>query len=1018
MKQSLLIKKPHGLKKEYLLELNKNLATNAKNLQNVKSDVTMRKMRSEVLSSMDRHKNDILDLILMQKEHPEYIKEVSVPFNIKVYSIEQLQVLKKESKNLSLPIVHFDATGTVVRKPDPSFKRIYFYSAVIQAPKANRIFPIFSMVSSIHDSNTIFKLFNDFRFFCEHHNFWPAFSKIVTDFSFANLHAMCKSLNRCSLSEYLNKCYELLTDSNKSYLDLIQVHLCCAHFMKMVSNDVDKISTNFEQTFYFKDLIAIAIQTYNLQDFDEYVRNLAIVMNSKFLNDYVASAMDQLSTTNSLKKRSSLQDLISNDLGIPAELEDNLEEGLHKSSPFFKRYFSILINIRENCSDSGPTNIFYNPHMYNHILNKYVPLSPLWTGLLLDEDTRLSNAPAENYFCQVKLNILDSKKNLKCSRFLRLLRKDVLALKVESDLGIPKNRLTKLYAESEQGSQERWEKKRKKVDTHFEGRFLKTFNKPKTDDPCDDLTDHQNNNYYSNNTYDENNFVNECRSFLEKISLSKFQKLRLEEMTRSQGNSQLWKEERRIRVTSSFFGRICKAKNEDSYETIVKSILCPKELNVPAVKYGLLNEDVARKTYSHKFKVNVASAGLFIHSKYPFIAASPDGLVGDSKIIEIKCPYKIRDFDPNSCDLDFLDTTNENINKKHTYYYQIQGALEITDRPQCDLVIFSKKGLKLVEVERSNDFWQGVKDKLIEFYMNHLLPRIIFPNVNLNKQQKKWVTVKSLSFFNNGLVINTNYYKKLKNEREYPVTYLENIEGTIKQITIDDYLSLNDKQQLHSFIIDHCFFLFDKTKEYQIFSVEQSSIIFGDRSDILPSFYNNIKFTKDKVAMPFEKGNHYLLILIHFEKQEFILLDPVGHENVLAGKYFKKIKEVIFRPKNINLRWNLKTESHITQTDGYNCGVYIIYFFHQVVNNLNLMDPIPNLLAYRNNLKYLLLENSSSLKNLCFYCNSIVENACFKCNCCHRVTHFKCILSQKDIDNNIAMKDRTINNICDLCRLN
>lgn len=67
------------------------------------------------------------------------------------------------------------------------------------------------MISEVHNLNAIFKLFSDFRYFCEENNCWPIFSGIVTDFSFAHIHAAYKAFNRCTLKEYLIKCYELVT---------------------------------------------------------------------------------------------------------------------------------------------------------------------------------------------------------------------------------------------------------------------------------------------------------------------------------------------------------------------------------------------------------------------------------------------------------------------------------------------------------------------------------------------------------------------------------------------------------------------------------------------------------------------------------------------------------------------------------------------------------------------------------------------------------------------------------------
>ena len=35
----------------------------------------------------------------------------------------------------------------------------------------------------------------------------------------------------------------------------------------------------------------------------------------------------------------------------------------------------------------------------------------------------------------------------------------------------------------------------------------------------------------------------------------------------------------------------------------------------------------------------VKECGLFIHPEHNFLAASPDGLIGDNCVLEIKCPY-------------------------------------------------------------------------------------------------------------------------------------------------------------------------------------------------------------------------------------------------------------------------------------------------------------------------------------------------------------------------------------------
>jgi len=47
-----------------------------------------------------------------------------------------------------------------------------------------------------------------------------------------------------------------------------------------------------------------------------------------------------------------------------------------------------------------------------------------------------------------------------------------------------------------------------------------------------------------------------------------------------------------------------------------------------------------------KLGVNILSCGLFVDKKSTFLAASPDGLIDNNSIVEIKCPASIKDFTP------------------------------------------------------------------------------------------------------------------------------------------------------------------------------------------------------------------------------------------------------------------------------------------------------------------------------------------------------------------------------------
>jgi putative phage-type endonuclease len=57
-----------------------------------------------------------------------------------------------------------------------------------------------------------------------------------------------------------------------------------------------------------------------------------------------------------------------------------------------------------------------------------------------------------------------------------------------------------------------------------------------------------------------------------------------------------------------------------------------------AMQWGLDTEPAARDRYEEITGTLVSLCGFAVHGEIPFFGASPDGLVGDDGLIEIKCP--------------------------------------------------------------------------------------------------------------------------------------------------------------------------------------------------------------------------------------------------------------------------------------------------------------------------------------------------------------------------------------------
>ena len=97
----------------------------------------------------------------------------------------------------------------------------------------------------------------------------------------------------------------------------------------------------------------------------------------------------------------------------------NLKRLKHNSP--FKLYFDSQIKNYETSSDSSDMdqdnlNEFYSPVLFK-ILRDQLYIIPLWSGIMIHDKikgysikTRLTNNPVENYFGQLKNNILQNKK--------------------------------------------------------------------------------------------------------------------------------------------------------------------------------------------------------------------------------------------------------------------------------------------------------------------------------------------------------------------------------------------------------------------------------------------------------------------------------------------------------------------------------------------------------------------------------------------------------------------------------
>ena len=128
-----------------------------------------------------------------------------------------------------------------------------------------------------------------------------------------------------------------------------------------------------------------------------------------------------------------------------------------------------------------------------------------------------------------------------------------------------------------------------------------------------------------------------------------------------------------------------------------------------AMQDGIEREPMAREIYEKLKDVTVEEVGFVQHPAIERAGASPDGLVGDDGIIEIKCP------------IETTHTTNLLERRLPSKYKpQVQFQLSATGRKWCDFISYNpnfepRLQLMVVRVERDDEYIEMLEFEILKF---------------------------------------------------------------------------------------------------------------------------------------------------------------------------------------------------------------------------------------------------------------------------------------------------------------
>lgn len=437
------------------------------NNQKVKSVDVLRRIRSEAISADDYDRDDMLDLLLMYRENSDYVRHVGLPAYVHIYSVAQLDLMTKLKLNAGGTVTgYLDATGTVVRKASDDSKRVLYYGMVIQAPlpgNSSVTCPILEMISSSHDIITISQWLNAFKaFVLKSKQSWPLFANVVTDFSYAQMHALCIGWNGfSSIFDYLNWCYDVLF-KNKDGSNMTIINVCVNHYTKIIVNHVYtnlKFGYDSMKSVEMKrinncviDWICLLFNMESIEDILQWFRWLSVVLLSKTKTQEMKNAFHMLQ--NKCKDNyGQFNCEREGDSSFNSVIDEDLCETLTSKSLMYCKFQYLKedtkIRVNRQVTNVTELNEYYNEEYLNSFILKCVPFIPLWTPVMNIKANngvcvRQSNAIVESWFKTVKIDMLGSNRRLKCGRFVKVTRDRVVNVCKQVKLGIRKRRCTRV----------------------------------------------------------------------------------------------------------------------------------------------------------------------------------------------------------------------------------------------------------------------------------------------------------------------------------------------------------------------------------------------------------------------------------------------------------------------------------------------------------------------------------------------------------------------------------------------
>ena len=181
------------------------------------------------------------------------------------------------------------------------------------------------------------------------------------------------------------------------------------------------------------------------------------------------------------------------------------------------------------------------------------------------------------------------------------------------------------------------------------------------------------------------------------------------------------------RVTGSRVGAVLglnpyTTRDDVLREMVREALGAPREFvgNV-MTQWGTDHEPEALARYSEQTGVFVEDAGFVVHPQYLWLGVTPDGMVGDDGMVEVKCPYR---------------GTYTNFDGHPHYRAQVQLQLACTGRAWCDCAVLDRAGNLHISRIMADPDWIARNLGVLQNFMDDYTDAIADPARHLTDKDR------------------------------------------------------------------------------------------------------------------------------------------------------------------------------------------------------------------------------------------------------------------------------------------